>query len=104
MLQLRETECVGKSKIGFNTSSRIYYKKFHIVLWPYGRVFGIIINIVYNRVPCLFGDLEDGFKYLDFNLKPNKYQKEHWAWLVEKVEKKYSSGAIDSYLELEDRF
>ena len=68
----------------FNTNSLIYYIIFHLLLWPCRRVFDTIINVVCNRVPCIFGDLEDGSKYLSFHLKPNKYQKEDWAWLVEK--------------------
>ena len=32
--------------------------------------------------------LDSGLKYLGFHLKPNKYQKSDWKWLLEKLEKR----------------
>jgi len=32
--------------------------------------------------------IEDGLKYLGFNLKPNNYKKSDWLWLLEKLDKK----------------
>jgi hypothetical protein len=38
--------------------------------------------------------LEEGFKYLSFRLKPNKYGSADWIWLLTKVEKRINCGAI----------
>jgi len=32
-------------------------------------------------------DLDLGLKYLGFQLKPNKYKKEDWSWLIAKLER-----------------
>jgi hypothetical protein len=32
--------------------------------------------------------MEEGLKYLGFHLKPNKYRKEDWTWLLEKLERR----------------
>ena len=31
-------------------------------------------------------NLDDGKKYLGFHLKPNKYMKKDWMWLISKME------------------
>lgn len=34
---------------------------------------------------------DKGFKYIGYFMKPNKYKKEDWLWLVKKVEKRIGS-------------
>ena len=34
--------------------------------------------------------LEEGLKYIGFSLKPNKYRKDDWSWLIQKVEARIS--------------
>jgi hypothetical protein len=35
--------------------------------------------------------IDEGLKYLGFNLKPNDYRKEDWTWLLKKLEKRLIS-------------
>jgi hypothetical protein len=35
--------------------------------------------------------LDDGLKYLGFNLKPNDYRKEDWKWLLKKLDKRLNT-------------
>jgi len=37
--------------------------------------------------PYALKDLDDGLKYLGFNMKPNNYTKADWGWLIGKLEK-----------------
>lgn len=39
--------------------------------------------------------LEDGIKYLGYIIKPNKYSRDDWIWLLKKVEKYWGSVVID---------
>jgi hypothetical protein len=41
-----------------------------------------------NMFPFAIKEIGEGLKYLGFTIKPNKYGKEDWAWLVSKVERK----------------
>lgn len=45
----------------------------------------------HNIFPFILLHLEDGIKYLDFQLKHNDYQKEDCMWLVAKIENKIKS-------------
>jgi len=38
--------------------------------------------------------LDEGFKYLGFTLKPNKYQFQDWLWLIKKIEKHIKNWAF----------
>jgi hypothetical protein len=44
-----------------------------------------------------FVELDQGIKYLSFNLKPNDYRYENWMWLYNKIEERISFGVIDGY-------
>ena len=35
-------------------------------------------------------NLNEGVKYIGYNLKPNNYMKENWSWLLSKFEQKIS--------------
>jgi len=41
-----------------------------------------------TRLPFRVFALDDGLKYLGFQLKPNDYRKIGWGWLSEKIEKR----------------
>jgi hypothetical protein len=43
---------------------------------------------IYARLPFRVFDLDEGLKYLGFQLKPNDYQKTDWRWLIAKLEKR----------------
>jgi hypothetical protein len=55
-------------------------------LYFYG-VTGNSIREFIHIFPYHHLDLQDGFKYLDFFIKPNHYQINDWRWLITKVEK-----------------
>jgi len=38
-------------------------------------------------LPYIAQDLDEGFKYLGFQLKPKYYRKVDWMWLITKLEK-----------------
>jgi hypothetical protein len=40
-----------------------------------------------SRLPFQVFDLDEGLKYLGFQLKPNDYRKTDWLWLIAKLEK-----------------
>jgi hypothetical protein len=40
-----------------------------------------------SRLPFQVFDLDEGLKYLGFQLKPNDYRKMNWLWLIAKLEK-----------------
>jgi hypothetical protein len=40
-----------------------------------------------SRLPFRVFDLDEGLKYLVFQLKPNDYRKSDWLWLIAKLEK-----------------
>jgi hypothetical protein len=42
-------------------------------------------------LPIQHKSLDEGVKYLGFNLNPDKYKKSDWAWLVRKVESRIDS-------------
>jgi hypothetical protein len=39
-----------------------------------------------NLFPAHYLPISDGLKYLGFQLKPDCYRKEDWAWLIKKIE------------------
>jgi hypothetical protein len=41
-----------------------------------------------TRFPFQVHDLDEGLKYLGFQLKPNNYRKIDWRWLITKLEKR----------------
>jgi hypothetical protein len=41
-----------------------------------------------ERLPFQVLDLNEGLKYLGFQLKPNDYRKSDWRWLIVKLEKR----------------
>jgi hypothetical protein len=41
-----------------------------------------------SRLPFRVFDLDEGLKYLGFQLKPNDYRKTDWLWLIAKLEKR----------------
>jgi hypothetical protein len=44
---------------------------------------------LYKRIfPFEYKEMEEGLKYLGFHLKPNRYRKEDWTWLLEKLERR----------------
>jgi hypothetical protein len=45
--------------------------------------------------------LDEGFKYLKFNLKPNAYGFEDWLWLYKKLKLIFHCGSTDGCLEEE---
>jgi hypothetical protein len=44
-----------------------------------------------NYFPYERRSLEEGLKYLGFNLKPNDYRKEDWKWLLQKLDKRINA-------------
>jgi hypothetical protein len=44
-----------------------------------------ISNQIKDIVPITCIEFEQGFKYLGFYLKPNKYHFEDWLWLYKKI-------------------
>jgi hypothetical protein len=52
--------------------------------------------------PFPLQELQQGIKYLGFQLKANNYQKRDWSWLLEKLEKYYLFGASVGSQEQED--
>jgi hypothetical protein len=80
-------------------------EKLSRILEPIGRTTRMLINerkstlSVHNMdveemlsykefFPYEQRDLDDGLKYMGFQLKPNKYRKEDWIWLLAKLEKR----------------
>lgn len=49
---------------------------------------GIIDDGIRDIFPCSVTALDDGFKYLGYTLKPDKYQKKDWLWLWERLDRK----------------
>lgn len=45
-------------------------------------------DLLKSFFPFNFKDLDYGFKYMGFQLKPNNYQKLDWHWLLKKIEKR----------------
>jgi hypothetical protein len=41
-----------------------------------------------TRLPFRVFELDEGLKYLGFQLKPNDYRKTDWMWLIAKLEKR----------------
>ena len=52
-----------------------------------------ILNQVMFVFPYSWSELNNGFKYLGFSLKPNSYAFKDWMWLYQKVESRVSSWA-----------
>jgi hypothetical protein len=51
--------------------------------------------VVYQRLfPFTIQDISEGLKYLGFQLKPNKYRKEDWKWLLTKLEKRLNGWSF----------
>jgi hypothetical protein len=48
-------------------------------------------NSFLNIILTQMKGLEEGFKYLGFYLKPDRYRKKDWGWLIRKVEARISS-------------
>lgn len=46
--------------------------------------------------------IDNGFSYLDYTLKPNKYGNEGWEWFLQKIKKKLSAWKF-KWLSLWDR-
>jgi hypothetical protein len=44
--------------------------------------------LISTRLPFRVFDLDEGLKYLGFQLKPNDYRKTDWWWLIAKLEKR----------------
>jgi hypothetical protein len=44
--------------------------------------------LITTRLPFRVFDLDDGLKYLGFQLKPNDYRKTDWWWIITKIEKR----------------
>ena len=49
---------------------------------------GIIDEQICAIFPVPVHSLEDGFKYLGFQLKPDGYKKKDWMWLWERIDRK----------------
>jgi hypothetical protein len=45
----------------------------------------------YSFFPFEIRALDDGLKYLGFNLKPNDYRKEDWKWILKKLDKRLNT-------------
>jgi hypothetical protein len=45
-------------------------------------------NLYKMIFPFDYKEIEEGLKYLGFHLNPNKYRKEDWSWLLEKLERR----------------
>jgi hypothetical protein len=45
-------------------------------------------HYIYMRLPFRVFDLDEGLKYLGFQMKPNDYWKTDWRWIIAKLEKK----------------
>jgi hypothetical protein len=44
------------------------------------------IRFISQLFPFQQINLQNGLKYLGFNIKPNEYDRRYWDWLVDKVE------------------
>lgn len=49
---------------------------------------GIIDERIRDFFPYLVTSLDDGFKYLGYSLKSDKYRKKDWLWLWERLDRK----------------
>ena len=47
-----------------------------------------VLEQVQNFLPLPMDSIETGFKYLGYFFNSNNYLKEHWMWLLKKVENK----------------
>jgi hypothetical protein len=89
----------------FGRGSISEWRDFHRILCLFSKATGLMINLdkssflshavddeMQYQIKDLFNihviDLELGFKYLGFFLKPNCYATSDWIWLIQKVEKK----------------
>lgn len=45
-------------------------------------------NVLSQIMPHTFENIERGFKYLGYFLKPNYYYTRGWVWLIKKIELK----------------
>jgi hypothetical protein len=52
---------------------------------------GAKVTSFLRLLPVQYKSLEEGVKYLGFHLKPDKYKKSDWAWLIRKVEVRIDS-------------
>jgi hypothetical protein len=53
---------------------------------------GCFKSTIKDIMPITCIEFEQGFKYLVFYLKPNKYHFEDWLWLYKKIEAKFWYG------------
>ena len=53
-----------------------------------------IRNHIASLFPYKMHNLDEGFKYLGFHLKPNGYRKDEWLWLVQRIQKKNGSWSF----------
>lgn len=74
----------------FGDASNLYFNKFKSLLIHASNNQTQIVEIVKN---CFVGTfpMDSGFKYLGFNLKPNKYINKVWKWLINKFDRKLST-------------
>jgi hypothetical protein len=49
-------------------------------------------NIITQLFPYNVVEIDDGLKYLGFELKTNIYKNGHWKWLISKVERKLNTS------------
>ena len=69
------------------TGMQVNYRKSQLILEGFNRQEKSQITSV---LPFDVYKLEDPFKYLGFWLKPDKYRKQDWNWLLAKIEAKIS--------------
>ena len=69
----------------YTSATRMEINQVKSTIYCYGRVeesTSMLEGIFYFQALIL----EEGFKYLGFFLKPNKYGKGDWHWLIAKIE------------------
>ena len=60
----------------------------------FDNVFEEVLSYFKNLIQYKFSQLEEGFRYMGFVLKPKKYRVVDWLWLVKKIEKILAPGCI----------
>ena len=86
----RDIECLKRGINLFNIVTWMLINIQKSTLTPY-LLREPEVRILTNFFLASVSNLQDGFKYLGFHLKPNDYQKLDWKWLIGKLEKRLQS-------------
>jgi len=87
----------------FGMNCALEWRRYHQIFKDFCDATGMEINLnkscflsledemdleIHTLFPIEHKRIDEGIKYLGFQLKPNGYNKSDWSWLIERVEKK----------------